>query len=124
MNLREAGLWLIAAAIVLGLGVWIWSEVKPETGRLRAEEAVREWVKPFELDIEVVQCEETDTDNDHYVSCTIRSSGWLVPIECAKEWWSVKGCRLSRANSVNVSPNKVGCEQPKTSTKSASKREH
>jgi prepilin-type N-terminal cleavage/methylation domain-containing protein len=66
-------------------------------GGQHATEAAHSWAQEMGYQIEKASCAGTDSDQNGYVSCTVRTSGpasQLISLECASGYGLADGCRL------------------------------
>ena len=88
---------MIVVAILGILVAVIWSFVGGRGSSEKATLAAHSWCQEMGYQAEKVNCAGNDSDQNGYVSCTVRTSGassQLISLECASGYGWTEGCRL------------------------------
>lgn len=97
-----AGILLIFVLVVASIGL---GGMAAASGRNRREATLeaKTWLQEMSYKDAVVSCVNEDSDQDGYVSCTIKPlTGSPFSIECARAYSLNDGCRMTGMANVGV----------------------
>lgn len=88
-------LMIVVGFLVILVGV-IWGAVGGRGSSEKATLAAQSWCQEMGYQADRISCAGNDSDQNGYVSCTIRTSSpsQLISVECASGYGWTEGCRL------------------------------
>lgn len=80
--------------------------------RPSAQQSAAEWAHEVGIETDTIVCNNLDTDDDGYVSCTFNRAGEIRTFECGYQglFYRTEGCREPKA-SVRVHNHNYGSEE-------------